>query len=164
MVTEHAMLMALKEAEIAFGEEEVPVGAVILSPEGRVLARTHNLTIRRNTATAHAEILAIEQASRVAGNYRLNGCTLFVTKEPCPMCAGAIVEARIAKVVFGCFDARRGAFGSVLDVNALPLNHKVEVEGGVLARESEALLQRFFKLRRGTEAVITGPTRNRLSR
>jgi tRNA(adenine34) deaminase len=156
------MEMALKEAQVAFDAEEVPVGAIIVSPEGRVVARAHNLTTYANRPTAHAEILAINIAADAVGNYRLNGCTMYVSMEPCIMCAGAIIEARVQMLVFGCYDARRGAFGSVINVNELPLNHKVEVIGGLMAERGEALLKEFFQTRRGTEAVITGPTRNRL--
>ena len=163
MPDELYMEMCLSEASRAFEEEEVPVGAVILSEDGHVLASAHNKTIRLSSPLAHAELLAIGRASQVVGNYRLTGCTLFVSKEPCLMCAGAIQEARIKRLVFGCFDKKRGAFGSAADANALPSNHKVEVLGGVLARKSESLLKKFFRLRRDTEAVITGPTRNRLS-
>jgi tRNA(adenine34) deaminase len=162
MTDEHFMMMCLKEAHVAFGSEEVPVGAVILSPEGRVIARAHNLTRQMNRPTAHAEILAIDMAADAMGNYRLTDCTLYVSMEPCIMCAGAIVEARIKRIVFGCFDKKGGAFGSVIDVNTLPLNHKVEVKSGVYADKSEALLKKFFQARRGTEVAITGPTRNRL--
>ncbi len=156
------MEMALREAKVAFDSEEVPVGAVIISPEGKLIAKSHNLTIRAKRATAHAEILAINMACDMQENFRLSGCVLYVSKEPCTMCAGAIIEARIKKVVFGCFDEKRGALGSLFDVNKLSLNHKVEVEGGVLAEKSEALLKAFFQARRGTEVAITGPTRNRL--
>ena len=162
MEDEFVIEMCLEEAEIAFREGEVPVGAVVISPEGEILAKTHNLTIHANSPTAHAEILAINEAAAALGNYRLTGCSLYVTMEPCVMCAGAMVEARLEKVVFGCFDAKRGGLCSVVDINALPLNHKLEVRGGVLEDKSRALLRRFFQLRRGTEVVITGPTRNRL--
>ncbi len=162
MTDEHFMIMCLKEAEVAFNSEEVPVGAVILSPNGKIIARAHNLTQRSKRPTAHAEILAIHMASDALGNHRLTDCTLYVSMEPCIMCAGAIVEARIKRLVFGCYDAKGGAFGSIIDVNTLPLNHKVEVTGGVLADKSESLLKNFFQLRRGTEVAITGPTRNRL--
>lgn len=164
MTDEHFMEMCLKQARDAFDSEEVPVGAIIVSPEGRVIGKAHNLTNKMVRAIAHAEILAINMASDVLGNFRLIDCTLYVSKEPCIMCAGAIIEARIKRLVFGCFDEKRGAFGSVIDINTLPLNHKVEVKGGVLKEKSKKLLQEFFKSRRGTEAVITGPTRNRLSR
>jgi tRNA(adenine34) deaminase len=156
------MEMCLEEASKAFEEEEVPVGAILVSPENDIISKTHNLTIKRNSPAAHAEMLAIEEASCATGNYRLINCTLFVSKEPCIMCAGGIMEARIKRVVFGCFDSKRGAFGSLIDVSKLSLNHKVEVKGGVLKEKSETLLKRFFQLRRGTEAVVTGPTRNRL--
>ncbi len=156
------MEICLDEAAQAFKENEVPVGALIISADNEVIAGTHNLTIQRNSPLAHAEIIAIEEATRALNNYRLTGCTLYVTKEPCLMCAGAIQEARIKRVVFGCFDVRRGAFGSGCDANALPSNHKIEVRGGVLREKSENLLKKFFQLRRDTEVVVTGPTRNRL--
>jgi tRNA(adenine34) deaminase len=156
------MKLCLTEAQEAYDAEEVPVGALVVAPDGEPIARAHNLTVRTNSPTAHAEILAITEAARVLENFRLIGCTLYVTKEPCIMCAGAIIEARIKRLVFGCFDQKRGAFGSLLDVNKIALNHKVDVDGGVLRERSEDLLQRFFRQRRGTEVVITGPTRNRL--
>lgn len=159
---EPIMEMCLDEAMRAFEEGEVPVGAVIVAGDGRVLASAHNLTISLNSPLAHAELLAIGKAAEALSNHRLVGCTLFVSKEPCLMCAGAVQEARIKRVVFGCFDAKRGAFGGIMDANAFPSNHKVEIRGGVLGQKSEALLKRFFQLRRDTEAVITGPTRNRL--
>jgi tRNA(adenine34) deaminase len=162
MVDELYMEMCLHEAEKAFDEGEVPVGALVVSPEGSVIAKAHNLTITRNSPTAHAEILALNEASRVMGNYRLVGCSLYVTMEPCVMCAGALIEARVKSVVFGCHDKKRGALGSVTDINSLPLNHKLEVKGGVHEEKSRMLLKKFFQIRRGTEVVITGPTRNRL--
>ncbi len=145
MTDEHFMMMCLKEAHVAFDSEEVPVGAVIVSPEGRVIARAHNLTRRVNRPTAHAELLAIDMAADAIGNFRLLDSTLYVSMEPCIMCAGAIVEARIKRLVFGCFDTKAGAFGSVMDVNSLPLNHKVEVTGGVYAEKSRRLLKSFFR-------------------
>jgi tRNA(adenine34) deaminase len=162
MKNEAYMGLSLEEAVKAFESEEVPVGAVVVSPDGRVLSRAHNQTIGRNSPTAHAEVLAIEEACRAIGNYRLTGCRLFVTKEPCIMCAGAIIEARLKEVVFGCFDTKRGAFGSAGNVNDLPSNHKVLVVGNVMADQARSLLQEFFRVRRDTEVVITGPTRNRL--
>ncbi len=162
MEDEFFMEMCLDEARKAFDKGEVPVGAVVVSPEGKVLARAHNLTIHLNSPTAHAEILAMNEAAKVLDNYRLTGCTLYATMEPCVMCAGALVEARIKTVVFGCFDAKRGGLCSVVDINSLPLNHKAEVRGGILEDKSKTLLRKFFQLRRGTEVVITGPTRNRL--
>lgn len=147
----HFMAMCLREAERAFTEEEVPVGAVIISPEKKVIARAHNLTIRSNRPTSHAEILTIHMAADTLNNYRLTDCTLYVSMEPCIMCAGAIIEARIRRVVFGCFDEKRGALGSVIDVNALPLNHKLEVQGGVMKEKCQATLQKFFQSRREGE-------------
>ena len=162
MDDERYMEMCLEEAEMAAAEGEVPVGALVATADGTVIARAHNLTIQANSPTAHAEIVALNEASRVVGNHRLTGCSLYVTMEPCVMCAGALIEARVKRVVFGCYDAKRGALGSIADINALPLNHKVEVKGGVHEEKSRVLLQRFFQIRRGTEVVITGPTRNRL--
>jgi tRNA(adenine34) deaminase len=156
------MQLCLDEAQEAYNAEEVPVGALIVAPDGVPIARTHNLTVQMNSPVAHAEILAITEAAKALGNFRLTGCTLYVTKEPCIMCAGTIIEARIKRLVFGCFDEKRGAFGSLIDVNKLALNHKVKVRGGVLRERSEDLLRKFFQQRRGTEVVITGPTRNRL--
>jgi tRNA(adenine34) deaminase len=162
MNDQELMEICLKEAVLASEEDEVPVGALIVSSDNNILSRTHNLTRSTNRPTAHAEVLAIEEASRKSGNFRLNNCTLFVTKEPCIMCAGAILESRIKRLVFGCFDNKRGAFGSLIDVNNLTLNHKVEVLGGISGEQSEILLRHFFQQRRGTEVAITGPTRNRL--
>jgi tRNA(adenine34) deaminase len=163
MQDELFMEMCLDEAEKASRDDEVPVGAVVVSATGKVLAKAHNLTIRRNSPLGHAELIAIEAAASATGNYRLTDCTLFVSKEPCLMCAGAIQEARIKRLVFGCFDIKRGAFGSACDANALPSNHKVTVQGGVLKGRSEDLLRGFFQARRDTEVVVTGPTRNRLT-
>ena len=162
MQDELFMEMCLEQAAEAAGIGEVPVGAVIVSSSDRVVGRAHNLTIRRNSPLAHAELLAIAEAAAALGNYRLTGCTLFVSKEPCLMCAGAIQEARIKRVVFGCYDSKRGALGSACDANTLPANHRYEVRGGLLQERSEALLKRFFHVRRDTEVVVTGPTRNRL--
>lgn len=162
MLNEKYMEVCLSEARLAWANDEVPVGAVVTNEVGTIISRAHNMTRTLTKPSAHAEIVAIEDASRMTGNYRLKGCTLFVTMEPCIMCAGAIIEARLDKVVFGCYDEKRGAFGSVIDVNALPLNHKVDVSGGILADRCAELLKQFFSLRRGTEVAITGPTRNRL--
>jgi tRNA(adenine34) deaminase len=162
MCDELYMEICLEEAARALEADEVPVGALILSSDDKIVGRAHNSTIGRNSPLSHAELLAIDAAALSLGNYRLVGCTLFVSKEPCLMCAGAIQEARIKRVVFGCFDAKRGALGSACDANTLPANHKVEVQGGVLRERSEALLKQFFQARRDTEVVVTGPTRNRL--
>jgi tRNA(adenine34) deaminase len=156
------MEMCLDEAKKAFRVHEVPVGALVVSSEGKIIAQGHNLTIHRNSPLGHAELVAIEKAAASQGNFRLTGCTLYVSKEPCLMCAGAIQEARLSRVVFGCFDIKRGALGSACDANVLPANHRFAVQGGVLRKESEDLLKEFFQARRDTEVVVTGPTRNRL--
>lgn len=162
MVDEEYMEICLTEARAAWTEEEVPVGALVTDETGAIISRAHNMTRTLTDPGAHAEMIALRDAASRRGNYRLTGCTLFVTMEPCVMCAGAIIEARIERLVFGCHDDRRGAFGSIIDVNALPLNHKVNVAGGVLEDRSALLLKQFFTIRRGTEVAITGPTRNRL--
>jgi tRNA(adenine34) deaminase len=135
---------ALRQAARAYEAEEVPVGAVIVR-EGRVVARAFNQVELLKDATAHAEMLAITQAEEVAGDWRLNGCTLYATKEPCPMCAGAVVHVRLDRVVFGAGDLKAGAAGSVLNLLQFPsLNHRCEVTGGVREAECRALLQSFF--------------------
>jgi tRNA(adenine34) deaminase len=133
----------------SWARSEVPVGAVILGPGGDVLARAHNQRERDADPTAHAEILAIRAAARALGSWRLEGCTLVVTLEPCPMCAGAVVAARIGRVVYGATDPKAGAAGSLWDIpRDRRLNHRAEVIGGVLAEESAALLREFFARRR----------------
>lgn len=142
------MELALAEARLAEEAGEVPVGAVIVR-DGVLIAHANNRTMRDQDATAHAESLAIRAASAAVGSWRLDGCTLYVTLEPCAMCAGAIVLARVPRVVYGCPDPKAGAAGSVLDVLAEPrLNHRPEVAGGVLAQECAALLTDFFRDRR----------------
>ena len=142
------MQAALHEAERAASLEEVPVGAAILRA-GAVVAVAHNETVRRRDPTAHAELLALQRAFQTLEVDRLDDCTLYVTKEPCPMCAGAIVLARVPRVVYAAPDPKAGAAGSVLNVLAEPkLNHRPEVAGGLLAGESAALLQAFFASRR----------------
>jgi len=142
------MRAALGEAARAMKEEEVPVGAVVVH-EGRVLARAHNRSLHLHDPTAHAEILALRRAARKLGNYRLPGCSLYATIEPCAMCAGAIVQARLRCVVFGTEDPKAGAGGSVLAIlNHPQLNHRVEVRRGVLQEECASLLREFFRRRR----------------
>jgi tRNA(adenine34) deaminase len=127
---------------------EVPVGAVVVR-EGQVIGRGHNAPIGQHDPTAHAEVMALRDAARNLGNYRLEGCTLYVTLEPCVMCSGAVLHARLARVVYGATDPRAGAAGSALDVYALPsLNPHTKVTGGVLAQECGQLLKDFFKPRR----------------
>ncbi|MHC5038692.1 MAG: tRNA adenosine(34) deaminase TadA [Planctomycetota bacterium] len=143
------MRMALAKAQEAAGEGEVPVGAVIVDEEGRVIGRAHNQRERLRDPTAHAEMIAITQAAEALSSWRLAGTTLYVTLEPCTMCAGAIVLARIPRVVFGAHDPKAGAAGSILDIPNLPaLNHHPEVIPGVLAGEASALLTKFFRDRR----------------
>ena len=141
------MMLALDEARLGAESGEVPVGAVIVS-NGEVIAKAHNLCETNHCATAHAELLAIEEASQKLSSWRLSNCTLYVTLEPCPMCMGAIVNSRIGKVVFGAKDAKAGACGSVIDLRSYPLNHKPLVESGFMSEESLALLSDFFKGKR----------------
>lgn len=143
------MARALELAQRAQAEGEVPVGAVLVR-DGEVLAEAWNQPIGRHDPTAHAEVLALRTAGERARNYRLVGTTLYVTLEPCPMCAAALVHARVQRLVFGAADPRTGACGSVLELTAHPaLNHRVDVTGGVLAQESAELLRAFFAARRG---------------
>jgi tRNA(adenine34) deaminase len=143
------MRLALAEAELALSHDDVPVGAVIVH-DGHVVGAGHNERERRQDPTAHAEMIAIRAAASALGSWRLLDCALYVTLEPCAQCAGAIVLARIPRVVFGTLDPKAGAAGSVLDVLAEPrLNHRPSVSGGVLAAECAALLVDFFRARRG---------------
>jgi tRNA(adenine34) deaminase len=145
---EHFMRLALREAERASDHADVPVGAVIVR-DGEVIASGHNQRELRQDPSAHAELLAIREASRALGSWRLLECALYVTLEPCAMCAGAIVLARLPRVVYGASDPKAGAAGSVLDVLAEPrLNHRPEVAAGLLAEESSLLLRDFFASRR----------------
>jgi len=141
------MSEALKEAEKAFEIDEVPVGAVIVH-KGRVIARAHNQIRLLKDPTAHAEIIAITQAAAYFNNERLSDCTAYVTIEPCTMCAGALVLARVGRLVFGARDSKTGAFGSVIDVNKKKLNHKISVTKGVSEEECGALIKEFFKKKR----------------
>lgn len=142
------MRLALDLARQAQAAGEVPVGAVVVR-SGGVIATGFNQPISRCDPTAHAEIEALRAAAVAVGNYRLTGCSLYVTLEPCPMCAGAMVHARIARLIYGAADSRAGAAGSVFDITrSESLNHRMEVAGGVLAQECAALLQDFFRDRR----------------
>ena len=138
------MRLALEQAALAEAAGEVPVGAVVVR-DGAVLGRGHNQPIAACDPTAHAEIVALREAARAASNYRLSGATLYVTVEPCLMCVGAIVHARIGSRGLGAPDPKAGAVRSLLDPNALPLNHRFSVVEGVLAEECRELLQRFFR-------------------
>ena len=141
------MRAAIEEAKIAASIGEVPIGAVVVR-NGEIIARAHNERETGKDATRHAEIIAIERACAALGGWRLIGCDLYVTLEPCPMCAGAAVNARIVRVVYGASDLRAGAFGSIINLNDYPLNHKPEIVRGVLAAECLAPIQAFFKERR----------------
>jgi tRNA(adenine34) deaminase len=153
MQTQHDfMKIALEEAEIAYSEGEVPVGAVLVS-EGRVLARAHNSPITKNDPSAHAELLVLRQAGETIGNYRLIGAELYVTLEPCVMCAGAIIQARLSQVIFGVRDPKNGAVVSLYQIlTDERLNHQVEITEGILQEECGELLSRFFRQKRVTSA------------
>ena len=143
-----AIGFALDQARLAAAEGEVPVGAIIVA-NGKVVARAHNQPIALNDPTAHAEILALRAAAKLLASYRLTGTSLYVTLEPCLMCVGAIVHARVARVVYGARDPKAGAFGSVFDLGRDGrLNHQLEVYGGVRAGECSSLLSDFFRARR----------------
>lgn len=144
----HYMRLALREAEAAAAEDEVPIGAVIVH-EGRVIASAHNQREQLHDPTAHAEMIAITQAAGVLGDWRLEGCTLYVTLEPCPMCAGASVLARIPRVVYGAADPKAGAAHTLYHLlDDGRLNHRADVKSGVLADECGEILSRFFAQKR----------------
>lgn len=146
------MREALELARLAADMGEIPVGALVVdSNSGEVIAKAHNLRENNKLATAHAEILAIEEACRKRGGWRLNGCTLYVTLEPCPMCAGAIVNSRIDRVVWGADDMVAGCCGSVINFNSYPFNHAFDMSSGVCEDECKAILQEFFKTKRRSE-------------
>ncbi len=142
------MQAALGEAGKAAAAGEIPVGAVIAAG-GEIIATGQNRPIRDNDPSAHAEIVALRAAGAVQGNYRLSGATLYVTLEPCPMCMGALVQARVSRLVFGAYDPKAGAAGSAIDLGDSPaFNHRFEIMGGVLAEECGVLLKDFFETRR----------------
>ena len=138
------MRLALEQAKLARDMGEIPVGAVIVR-DGEVVSVAHNLCETEHQATAHAEMLAIDRACRALGTNRLSGCTLYVTLEPCPMCAGALIHARLDRVVFAAKDPRAGAFGSLINLNAYPLESHPVCESGPLSEESLVLLRDFFE-------------------
>jgi len=145
---EYFMRLALREAELAMEHEDVPIGAIVVH-EGEVIASAHNEREVRQDPVAHAEILALREAARALGSWRLLDTVLYVTLEPCPMCAGAIILARVPRVVYGAVDPKAGAAGSVLDVlGEQRLNHRPELSGGLLGAESASLLGDFFASRR----------------
>jgi tRNA(adenine34) deaminase len=143
-IHERFMLEALKEAEKAYRKKEVPIGAVIVS-DNRIIGRGHNHPIGKCDPTAHAEVTALRRAAKKMRNYRMNDTTMYVTVEPCPMCAGALVNARVKEVILGCRDSKSGACGSVMNVvNNGGLNHRVKVMRGVLEKPCRNLIQKFF--------------------
>ncbi|HNU07709.1 MAG TPA: tRNA adenosine(34) deaminase TadA [Pyrinomonadaceae bacterium] len=148
-IDEKWMRRAIDEARAAGELDEVPIGACLISPDGLPVASGGNRTITRNDPTAHAEILALREAAQKIGNYRLTGCVMYSTIEPCAMCAGALVNARVERLVYGAADERFGAVETVFDICTNPrLNHRLTVESGVLADECRALMQEFFRSRR----------------
>lgn len=143
------MRRAIQLADAAAEHGDVPIGAVLVLADGRIIESCNEKELRRD-ATAHAEMLALRAAAQLAGAWRLGGATIYVTKEPCVMCAGALVAARIERLVFGCRDPKGGAAGSVIDlVNHPALNHRIDVRGGVLESETARQLQTFFAAKRG---------------
>lgn len=147
------MRLALAEARAALETGDVPVGAVVLGPDGQVLGRGRNTREAEADPTGHAEVVAMREAAKARGEWRLSGCTLVVTLEPCTMCAGALVLARVDRLVFGAYDVKAGAVGSLWDVvRDRRLNHRPEVLSGVLAAESTELLDAFFRTHRADEA------------
>ncbi|MFL6709137.1 MAG: tRNA adenosine(34) deaminase TadA [Massilia sp.] len=152
------MALALAQAQLAWDEGEVPVGAVVVK-DGVVIAVGHNSPIGRHDPTAHAEVIALRAASEKLGNYRLPGCTLYVTLEPCLMCSGAMLHARLARVVYGAPDPKTGVCGSVLNVfEQERLNHQTTLAGGVLALEAGTMLRGFFAQRRQAGRAGTAPS------
>ncbi len=142
------MQAALQQAQLAAVAAEAPVGAVVVT-NGEVVAAGHNRTLADHDPSGHAEVVVLRQAAKSAGNHRLIGATLYVTLEPCAMCVGAIVQARIARVVFGAYDQKAGALGSAIDLSdSSAFNHRFEIQGGLLADESAAILKGFFAARR----------------
>ena len=142
------MQIAIREANLAKNKGEVPVGAIIIQ-NNRIIAKAHNSPISKNDPTAHAEVLAIRNASKKLQNYRLPGTTLYVTLEPCAMCLGAVIHARINRIVFGASDPKNGVCGSSVNLTSEAFfNHKIIVNGGILEKDCKKILQSFFKLRR----------------
>lgn len=147
MSDEEYMRIAIDEANAASAMDEVPIGALIVRDD-QIIARAHNMRETDRSPLSHAEILAIQQASQHLGGWRLLDCTLYVTLEPCPMCAGASINARIPRIVFGAYDKKAGAFGTLYDLSEGKLNHKPQITGGVLEKECACLLSEYFKQKR----------------
>src|SRR5215471_7957900 len=151
---EYFMREALRQALKGYKADEVPVG-VVIARAGKIIARAHNQVELLKDATAHAEMLALTQAEEAVGDWRLTDCDLYVSKEPCPMCAGALVHTRIRRVVFGCTDPVAGAAGSVINLLAMPtLNHRCDITSGVLENDCAAILKEFFRQRRDVRDEI----------
>lgn len=143
------MRLALEQALNSSHNQDVPVGAVVVDENGNILAAAGNRRVQDNDPSAHAEIVALKEAGKKHGHWNLSGCTLYITLEPCPMCAGAAVQARIKKIVYGASDAKAGVVSLNIPIlDNAKLNHRVLIEGGILAGESVALLQDFFRARR----------------
>jgi len=160
---EHFMREALRQAAKAYEADEVPVGVVVVRA-GKIIAHAYNQIELLKDATAHAEMLALTQAEAAVGDWRLTDCDLYVTKEPCAMCAGALVHVRIHRVIFGCADPAAGAAGSVINLLQLPsLNHQCDITSGVLKNECSAILQDFFRKRRHQQAGTPARSTNRKS-
>lgn len=156
----HFMELALQQARLAPLIGEVPIGAVLVS-DNRVIAAAHNYREISQDPTAHAEIIIIRKAAEQLKTWRLTNTTLYVTLEPCPMCAGAIVQARITRLVFGAWDPKAGACGSILDIPSEPrFNHRVQVTGGLCEKESRELLQEFFRTKRGISSNHPRPPKS----
>ena len=152
---EYFMREALRQGQKAYAADEVPVGAVVVR-ENKIIGRAHNQVELLKDATAHAEMLALTQAEAAVGDWRLTDCDLYVTKEPCAMCAGAVVHTRIRRVIFGCADLSAGAAGSMMNLLQMQsLNHRCEISSGVLQTECAAILQEFFRKRRDEQGSTT---------
>ena len=153
---ESFMREALRQAQKALRAEEVPIGAVVVR-EGRIIAKAYNQVEMLKDATAHAEMLAITQAEAAVGDWRLTDCDLYVTKEPCAMCAGALVHVRMRRVIFGCADDRSGGAGGIINLLQMPtFNHRCDITTGVLQQECAGLLQSFFRARRRSDGTTHG--------
>jgi tRNA(adenine34) deaminase len=148
---EQWMLFAIEEAKLAMKENEIPVGSILVQNE-KIIAKAHNQPISNNDPTAHAEIQALRKAGKKIENYRLSGSTLYVTLEPCAMCFGAMIHARIERIVFGALDSKTGVCGSCMDLNKENFfNHKISITGGVLDKKCSDLLRLFFKSKRNSQ-------------
>lgn len=144
LLDEEYMLKALELAEKAFLNGECPVGAIVVDENGTIIGEGYNLREKNNSPTAHAEIIAIEKAAQTIGEWRLINCTLYVTLEPCPMCAGAIINSRLKRLVYGAFDEKGGACASLMNIFDYPFNHKPMVRSRILEKECSEILTRFF--------------------